>query len=299
MNNKIYDFSRSRLYYFMANDFDYSQVFGFDSYTIYQLRDIYRRLFKLIKEVEKDFSISNRKRKVGNQQKYRITNNLNNILKNNNELNELIENTDQISVGDFGERPQKIEVDLSEKKIEKFIKLGRPEYLFKDFLKATEASADYVIDEILSKEPDKFDIKNTNGNPQAFLSHAFKDRVFTFALFCFFYSRDIYLYIDWMHNQKIDNGADLKKNLSKMLDESESLIFVSTINSELSILGASSIRQWCSWEIGLFYSKNRDKFLIRVYSPIDENDSYQLSLSNIIYGNFKPVSKLIRGVGVS
>lgn len=50
--------------------------------------------------------------------------------------------------------------------------------------------------EILRRE---FPVNEENERNQVFLSHAYIDRVYTLGLFLYFYDKDIYLYIDWMH----------------------------------------------------------------------------------------------------
>lgn len=102
---------------------------------------------------------------------------------------------------------------------------------------------------------------------QVFLSHAFDDRLYTFSLFVFMLEKDIFLYIDWIFSPEFDNGEQIKDNLSKRIFDSNQLLFLRTVNSELSIRGSGNIRGWCSWELGTFYSiKNKyDKFYIELY----------------------------------
>lgn len=100
---------------------------------------------------------------------------------------------------------------------------------------------------------------------QTFLSYAYDDKGLTLALFYYFWSRTGFLYIDWMWNNLNKNGRITKKTLNKSLKESEQLLFLRTTNSEMNIRGNNNIRQWCSWEIGNFYTNNKSKFYTSFY----------------------------------
>ncbi|NQN95791.1 hypothetical protein HO994_06935 [Streptococcus suis] len=115
---------------------------------------------------------------------------------------------------------------------------------------------------------------------QIFLSHAYIDKLYTLGLFKFFYDKGVYLYIDWMHNTASNqqNVVPLKQLLGQELDNSIQLLFLRTINSELSIPGGNhQVRQWCSWEIGYFEkskgsnSQNNELFYIDAYSDYSNN----------------------------
>ena len=113
--------------------------------------------------------------------------------------------------------------------------------------------------------------------PQVFLSHAYDDKLYSLALFEYFYRMGIYLYVDWMHHGKMDNGIELKRDLQKELNDSVQLLFLRTPNSELDIAGKQMLRSWCAWEIGNFYSyKNDEKYMLNLYAV----ESYK-SISNI------------------
>lgn len=177
----------------------------------------------------------------------------------------------------------------------------RSEYLFAKIVKIADSVADQIIDVIHEGVPEgMFSIQNINRYPQVFLSHAYADRVYTFGLFCYFLIRyKIYLYIDWMHNKIIPSGVTLKSSLYNALSNSSSLIFVASVRSELTIRGGSSVRQWCSWELGSFYGHNppRSKFIIRLYAPIHQKQQ-KTSLNNILYGTLNPIKGIERGVGI-
>lgn len=112
---------------------------------------------------------------------------------------------------------------------------------------------------------------------KVFLSYAFDDRLYSFNLFCYLYTQGIYLYVDWMHNNKIDNGILLKSTLKKEITTSSQLLFLRTSNSELNIKGNKGVRPWCSWELGVFYEfgKKDEKYLLSLYS-IDKYKNLQL-----------------------
>ena len=111
--------------------------------------------------------------------------------------------------------------------------------------------------------------------PQVFLSHAYDDRLFSLALFEYFFNQDIYLYVDWMHNGEIKDGRILKSILENELKSSEQLLFLRTLNSELDIQGKQMLRSWCAWELGNFYYKSHEKYLINLYS-VDKYENLQL-----------------------
>lgn len=102
--------------------------------------------------------------------------------------------------------------------------------------------------------------------PQVFLSHAYDDRLYALALFDYFYDHNIYLYVDWMHQGKQTDGKSLKHLLTHELTKSKQLLFLRSSNSELNIQGNHMIRPWCAWELGNFYRKSDDKYLINLYS---------------------------------
>ena len=113
-----------------------------------------------------------------------------------------------------------------------------------------------------------YDIQKIKGYRlnQVFLSHAFDDKLYTLALFVFMLENNILLYVDWLFSPEFKDGMQIKCNLSWELYKSSQLLFLRTINSELNIRGGS-IRGWCSWELGAFYSmpNKLNKFYIEVY----------------------------------
>lgn len=118
--------------------------------------------------------------------------------------------------------------------------------------------------------------EKTNKMPQVFLSHAYDDKAYALALFDFFYTNGIYLYVGWMHNGIIHDGEVLKQILQDELYQSNQLLFLRTINSELDIQGKQFLRPWCAWELGNYYNvkDGEEKYLINLYS-IDEYNNIQ------------------------
>ena len=71
-----------------------------------------------------------------------------------------------------------------------------------------------------------------------------------------------------MHNEIEVDGRVVKNMLQVRLDESEQLLFLRTLNSELDIQGKQMLRPWCAWELGNFYRREygEEKYLINLYS---------------------------------
>lgn len=89
-----------------------------------------------------------------------------------------------------------------------------------------------------------------------FLSYAFDDRLYTLLLFVLAKNHNVFLFVDWMINEKEElDGSKLKKNLLLALNDSDELLFLRTLNSEFDIRGSAQVRQWCSWELGVFHHR--------------------------------------------
>lgn len=132
--------------------------------------------------------------------------------------------------------------------------------------------------------------------PKVFLSHAYTDQPFTISLFKYLYKKHIYLYVDWMHNTKMQT-LNLKDSLIRELSSSHQILFLRTLNSELKLRGGNNqIRQWCAWEIGCFdcinQYNNNNKFYFNVY--IDSTTPR----SDMIDG-YKPMTGIIPFVGIT
>lgn len=110
------------------------------------------------------------------------------------------------------------------------------------------------------------------GLPKTFLSYAFDDKGLSLALYFYFALRGGFLYVDWMWHGKIKNSKLLKESIYYEISSSDQFLFARTTASELQVKNGVTIRQWCSWEIGNFYSKDKDKkFMIAFYNPNTTN----------------------------
>lgn len=58
-----------------------------------------------------------------------------------------------------------------------------------------------------------------------------------------------------------------KSKLESALADSDQFLFLRTTNSELRVRGNNnSVRQWCAWEIGNYYTKHKDeKYYTSIY----------------------------------
>jgi len=83
---------------------------------------------------------------------------------------------------------------------------------------------------------------------KVFLSYAYKDKLYSWALYHYMRANQVYLYIDWMHSEAKENGAKIKVSLQRALSDSEQFLFLRTANSELGKNDTKQIRSWCSWE---------------------------------------------------
>lgn len=124
---------------------------------------------------------------------------------------------------------------------------------------------------------------------QTFLSYAYYDKGLTQALFYYFWIRSGFLYVNWMWDGTNTHSSVTKEKLEAALKESSQFLFLRTTNSELRIRGNNnSIRQWCAWEMGNFYTKhNEDKYYTSFYDKIEPR--------NDILDTFKPMREVIRG----
>lgn len=125
---------------------------------------------------------------------------------------------------------------------------------------------------------------------QTFLSYAYYDKGLTTALFMYFLQKNGFLYVNWMWNGVNGNGTVTKRVLESALDDSDQFLFLRTTNSEMHIQGNNqSIRQWCSWEIGNFYTKhNENKFYTSFYDKEEPR--------NDILDSFKAMKEVRNGV---
>lgn len=117
---------------------------------------------------------------------------------------------------------------------------------------------------------------STHKENQVFLSYAYDDQALSLALFIYFASHGIFLYVDWMQSGKNKTGKLTKTQLENALTNSNQFLFLRTATSELRIPGRGySVRQWCAWEIGNFYSKiPNEKYIISFYESGSRNNIF-------------------------
>lgn len=126
------------------------------------------------------------------------------------------------------------------------------------------------------------------GRQQTFLSYAYYDKGITLGLYIYFLINDGFLYVNWMWSGVNANSSITKTQLDDELGKSSQLLFLRTLNSELNYYDRPQIRQWCSWEIGNYYTKHKnEKFYVNFYgNSIKTND--------ILY-SFRPLTRVVRG----
>lgn len=123
---------------------------------------------------------------------------------------------------------------------------------------------------------------------RTFLSYAYCDKGLTQALFYYFWRRSGFLYVNWMWDGVNNHSSITKEKLEDVLENSNQFLFLRTTNSELRIRGSNSIRQWCAWEIGNFYTKNKDeKYYTSFYDKTEPR--------NDILDTFRPMKEVVSG----
>ena len=133
------------------------------------------------------------------------------------------------------------------------------------------------------------------GFNKVFLSYAYDDKLYTIGLFFYFMVKNIFLYVDWMHNGKINNGIKLKYILQQKLRHSKQFLFLDTISSQFQISGNWNIRQWCAWEIGCYnrlgYFDN--KFYLSIY---DDTQTEKRLMGNLMLHDFRQLYDVKSGI---
>ena len=179
-------------------------------------------------------------------------------------------------------------LEMNEKKREK--DKDSFDEMFSAVLSAIIKYQNKVIDRNYIFEKDKKErfIADDNGiKKRTFLSYAYDDKGLSLSLFIYFLMHGGFLYVDWMWNSKADDCIALKSKLDEELDASNQLLFLRTAASELKIRGNHTVRQWCSWEIGNYYTKKKDnKYMLAFYDNANEN---------FFLKSFKVMTKVERG----
>lgn len=123
---------------------------------------------------------------------------------------------------------------------------------------------------------------------QTFLSYAYYDKGLTQALFIYFWMHSGFLYVNWMWEGVNSHSSLTKSKLERALADSDQLLFLRTTNSELRVRGNNSVRQWCAWEIGNYYTKHKDeKYYTSFYDRTEPK--------NDILDTFRPMKEVELG----
>lgn len=87
--------------------------------------------------------------------------------------------------------------------------------------------------------------------PKVFLSYQYEDRLYTIGLFYAFLRVGLFLYVDWMHNGKIDDTSKLKGMLLKEVLESDHFASLPSIKAAFDLNNdRNETTSWCAWEVG-------------------------------------------------
>lgn len=174
---------------------------------------------------------------------------------------------------------------------EKSGKTSSSNNLFKTYFRyLVKAIADYQEEIIEANFIGLSDVESIRtARKQTFLSYAYYDKGLTQALFYYFWLRSGFLYVNWMWAGVNGDSIITKKELEDALGGSDQLLFLRTTNSELRIRGNNnSIRQWCAWEIGNFYTKHKnEKYYTSFYDKTEPR--------NDILDTFRPMKEVIHG----
>lgn len=163
-----------------------------------------------------------------------------------------------------------VERALDEKKkdyIEKEIKRLSYKELLATVFNAITDYQNEMLTSVSFKDNDSNTVINISKLPQTFLCYAYLDRGLTLALFIYFLINGGFLYVNWMWCGANNNGSITKPELEKELKKSSQFLFLRTTSSELRVRGNYTIRQWCSWEIGNYYTKKPgEKYYVSFYN---------------------------------
>ena len=193
-------------------------------------------------------------------------------------VKKLDENIVQLQNSSFSQ-PIQVLVQAICKEVRKDIK-PKWKNILNRIIKVLSEKTNQYIDNNLSEELKNLKARYLNKaipykqpRTRVFLSYAYDDYMYTIALYIYFLKKGVVIYVDWIRNDKLTDGQEIKSVLSKALSESEQFLFLRTVNSELNISGAKSIRQWCSWEIGNFYSiSTSEKYFINLHDVEPEKN---------------------------
>ncbi|MHA8110398.1 hypothetical protein ACYATP_02645 [Lactobacillaceae bacterium Melli_B4] len=108
-----------------------------------------------------------------------------------------------------------------------------------------------ILNDIINSENNNM-FKNYSGYKQVFLSYSVKDILIAIMLFFFFNKFKLYLYVDYLNSNSINDTLKLKICLSNAIEKSDQFLLVDGRHVKIKIDSQTYIRPWCSWENGCF-----------------------------------------------
>lgn len=158
---------------------------------------------------------------------------------------------------------------------------------FRNLIKAVADYQDEIIKENFIEFSDMEVVRASR--KQTFLSYAYYDKGLTQALFVYFWMRSGFLYVNWMWDGVNSHSSMTKSKLESALADSDQFLFLRTTNSELRVRGNNnSVRQWCAWEIGNYYTKHKDeKYYTSFYDRMEPR--------NDLLDTFRPMKEVLQG----
>ena len=116
-----------------------------------------------------------------------------------------------------------------------------------------------------------------------FLSYSFDDKAYSFHLFNHFLDNGGFLYVDSILGKKLRNAASIKESLAWWIDRSKQFLFLKSVSSF-----NTSIRPWCSWEIGRAYIHNVELFAVVDIIGVSER-------FDVLLGDFRQFLSVYKG----
>ncbi|ERG68204.1 MULTISPECIES: hypothetical protein [Exiguobacterium] len=274
------ELTRENIFLFMINNIDEVDIGSFSESNY--IKEIYEINLIVLNEIEEKFysSTPNFNIDLINQLEINITN-IEDLTKNNNfELsNDLI---------------KKLITDLTVFNNNNYENKMKSQNLFNKLLKILMDWSDKALKRKFNNIRNHVKSFNDKNYKKIFLSYAFEDHLYTLALFYYFYSNQLYLYVDWLINDEIPKTDYLKRNLFDNLSDSEQLLFLQSPNMELNIQGNPSIKAWCAWELGSFFYKTNSQFSGNPYN-YDSSRKYKFFI-NIYRTNASKSHRILEGL---
>lgn len=102
------------------------------------------------------------------------------------------------------------------------------------------------------------------------------------------------MFVDWIFNAKEDSGKKVKRMLFSPLQKSHQFLFLFSDASQLdNKSGFLVTKNWCSWEIGAFYSETEEpsKYLIDLYQKKENSKT-----NNMLFDDFTILTGIDKGI---